>query len=54
MIVDFADPHLTAGIYVAEVPALMLPKGAKRTFAGLVDPTEIDRISDLWRDTFPP
>ena len=26
---------------------------AKRSFEGFVDPTEIDRIFDLWRDSFP-
>ena len=52
MIADFADPHLTAEIHVAEIPALILAKGSK-IGERLREPrkgTVRDKdLGDLWR-----
>lgn len=51
-IVDFADPRLTAEIHVAEIPALLLAKGAKigeRTFEPRKGQVRDKDVGDLWR-----
>lgn len=51
-IVDFADPHLLTEIHVAEVPALVLAKGAKvgeRSLNQRKGQVRDKDIGDLWR-----
>ncbi|GAB7004932.1 hypothetical protein JCM18899A_24050 [Nocardioides sp. AN3] len=49
---DFADPRLTAEIYVAEIPALILAKGSKigeRLREPRKGPVRDKDLGDLWR-----
>ena len=51
-IADFADPRLSAEIFVAEIPALILAKGAKvgdRLCAPRKGPVRDKDLGDLWR-----
>lgn len=55
-IVDFAEPQLRVEIHVAELPALLLAKGAKvgeRLLNQRKGQVRDKDIGDLWREAFP-